>query len=383
MSRHAAPVMGLAAVIAACSACNRNAGGPGGFAPPPMPVEVAAVEQGPVSDVFTSVGTIEAGEAITVVAEIAATVVKVPFRGGQFVPTGALLAQLDDVQLQAEVARAEALVERNRITYDRVKVIVEQRAGAPQDLDNADADLKVAKADLDLARARLAKTRITAPWAGVVGDRKVSPGAFLRPGDTITDLAAIHEIKVSFSAPERYLSRLKRGGEIRVSTPAFPGYELTGAIDVVDPVIDPALRSAHIIARVKNPGGLFRSGMSANVSAELSRRDSALTIPNEAVFAEGDKNFVFAVKRDSTVARVPLELGTRLSDRVEVVSGLEPGMQVVRAGHQKLFDGAKVMPVSSGGPGDPGAGSPGASSPEAGAPGAGGPDSAAAAAGTP
>ncbi len=226
-----------------------------------------------------------------------------------------------------------------------MKAIVDQQAGAPQDLDDAAANLKVAEADLALSRARLAKTRIVAPWAGALGPRRVSPGAFLRPGDPITELAAIAVIKVEFAAPERYVGQLKRGAEVTVSTPAYPDYELTGHIDVVDPVLDPVLRNAELIARVKNPEGRLRPGMSANVSAVLSRRDSALTIPNEAVFAEGDKNFVFAIKPDSTVTRVALALGTRLAGSVEVLEGLEPGMQVVRAGHQKLFEGAKVMPI--------------------------------------
>ena len=87
--------------------------------------------------------------------------------------------------------------------------------------------------------------------------------------------------------------------------------------------------------------------MSANVTAVLSERGNALTVPNEAVFVEGNQAFVYVVKADSTVARTPLTLGTRLPDAVEVVQGLTPGMRVVRAGHQKLFDGAKVMPIPS------------------------------------
>ena len=79
----------------------------------------------------------------------------------------------------------------------------------------------------------------------------------------------------------------------------------------------------------------------------LGERPNALTIPNEAVFGSGNQTFVFVVKSDSTVARVPLTLGSRYPDVVEVLQGLEPGMTVVRAGHQKLFDGGKVLPMSS------------------------------------
>jgi membrane fusion protein (multidrug efflux system) len=87
--------------------------------------------------------------------------------------------------------------------------------------------------------------------------------------------------------------------------------------------------------------------MSANVSVVLSQRPAALTIPTEAVFANGNQSFVYIVNADSTVAPAPVSLGTQLSDVVEVVSGLQQGMQIITAGHQKLFPGAKVMPVNT------------------------------------
>ena len=342
--------IGLGCVV--LGGCAKKA--PGGFGPPAMPVEVAAVTLGPVADRFEAVGSIEAGESIEVVAEIDAVVDSLPFREGGLVRQGELLAQLDDSTLRAELARTEALRDQNQVTYDRVKSVVDQQAGAPQDLDDALAALKVAEANLALARARLAKTRITAPFAGIVGSRKVSPGAFLRAGEPITDLAAIDWIKVSLWVPERYLARLRPGSPVVVSTTAYPGYDLQGQIDVVEPVLDASLRSARVLARVRNPEGRFRPGMSANVSAVLGERPQALTVPSEAVFVEGEQAFVFVVKPDSTVARAAVTLGTRTAQVVEVTAGLESGMQVVRAGHQKLFEGAKTIPVAS----QPAAGAP-------------------------
>jgi len=340
--RALATLITLLASVAGCAP-----GGGGGFAPPPMPVETATVSQGPVMDRFETVGTVDAGEAITVVSEIDGTVVSLPFREGDPIEKGGLIAQIDDSQLKAEVQRTEALRDQSRSRYDRVKSVVDQGAGAPQDLDDAAAALKVADANLALAGARLAKTRIVAPFAGTLGARRVSPGAFLRGGQPITDLAQLAELRVNFSAPERYLAQLKRGAEVSVSTTAYPGYQLKGRIDVVDPVLDEATRSARVMARLRNPGGKFRPGMSANVSAVLSQRANAITIPDEAVFAEGDQSFVYVVKADSTVTRSALTLGTRLAGAVEVTKGLLPGMRVVRAGHQKLFEGAKVNPIAS------------------------------------
>ncbi len=320
---------------------------PGRPAMPPMPVETAEATSSSVVDRFQAVGTLEAAEQIAVSPEIDGLVVELPFREGAEIARGGLIARLDDTQLRAEADRAEALRDQSRAGYERVKSVVDAHAGAPQDLDDAAAALKVAEANLSLAKARLSKTRIVAPFDGIAGARNVSPGAFLRAGTSITDLARIRELRADFSVPERYLGRLAAGAEVTVSTTAYPGEEVTGKIFVIEPTVDPATRSARVVARIDNAQGRFRPGMSANISAVLSRRDAALTIPNEAVFVEGDQALVYAVRADSTVTRVPLTLGTRTADRVEVVSGLDPGTRVVRAGHQKLFEGAKVMPVTS------------------------------------
>src|SRR2546425_4275029 len=114
--------------------CSKQGGGGGGFSMPPMPVEVSLVTVQKVEDRFESVGTIEASEAITVVSEIDGAVVSIPFREGEVISRGDLIVRLDDSQLAAELARAEALRSQAQASYDRVKAVVEQKAGAPQDL---------------------------------------------------------------------------------------------------------------------------------------------------------------------------------------------------------------------------------------------------------
>ena len=351
LSPRGAGPLAFALLLGAVAGCGR--GGPGGFKFPPMPVETAEVQQGPVLDRFEVVGTIEAGEAITVVAEINAQVASLPFREGGAIAQGGLIAQLDDSQLRAEVDRATAERDQRKTTYERVKSIVDQGAGTPQDLDDASAALRVAEANLALAQARLAKTRITAPFDGILGARRVSPGAYVRAGEPITNLARVRELRIVFSAPERYLGQLRRGASVTVTSTAFPGDSLAGRIDVVDPVIDTGTRSVTVVALASNAGGKFRPGMSADVSAVLARRSNALTIPSEAVFVEGTQPYVYVVNPDSTFQRAAVTLGTRLAYSVEVSSGLAAGQRVVRAGHQKLAQlenlpvKAKVLPIQS------------------------------------
>ncbi len=341
----------LAGLALAAAGCGKGQQQAGGFQRPPTPVETAPVALGPVTDRFSTVGTLDAGESITVTSEIDGIVKAVPYDEGGHLQAGDLIASLDDEQLAAEAERAAALRDQAHATWQRVRTVVDQGAGAPQDLDDATAALKVAEANVALARTRLAKTRITAPFAGLAGARRVSPGAFLRAGTPITDLAEIDKLRVSFAVPERLLGAMKPGAPVSVQTTAFPDVVLDGAIDVVSPQLDPVTRNAAIVARVDNPDELLRPGMSASISVILAQRQGALTVPSEAVFVEGGQSYVYVVRPDSVVARTPVSLGSRLSGSVEVTEGLDAGQTVVKAGHQKLYEGAKVMPVTAGGPG--------------------------------
>lgn len=335
----------LSALILA--GCKGGGGWGGGFSMPPMPVEIDVARIQPVADRFETLGSLEADEAVTIVAEISGVITTIPFQEGGSVGRGSLIARLDDRELRADYERAVALRDQSQANFGRVKSIVDAGAGAPQDLDDASASLKVAEANVSSAKARLDKASITAPFDGLVGARRVSMGSYVRPGDAITNLARIQDLRVVFSIPERYLAQLKRGSEVIVSAPAFPGSELKGNIDVIEPILDAGTRSAGVVARVANPACNFRPGMSANVSAVLQQRGEALTISNEAVFVEQNQAFAYVIKADSTVTRAALRLGTRLPDAVEVRDGLQAGDRVVRTGHQKIFEGAKVIPISS------------------------------------
>jgi len=343
VTKHCLPWGVITILLAGCGGQEQQAAG--GFQRPPTPVEAATVSVEAVTDRFTTVGSIEAGEAITVTGEIDGILEALPFREGGRLQQGDLIARLDDAQLKAESQRTRALRDQAKSTWERVKSIVDQGAGAPQDLDDAIAALKVAEANLALAETRLAKTRITAPFAGLAGARHVSPGAFVRAGSAITTLAQIDRLRVTFAVPERLLASMQVGAPVTVTTTAYPGDALIGTIDVIEPQLDPLTRAAGIVAKVDNPAGLLRPGMSATVDVVLKRRAAALTVPSDAVFVEAGQAFVYMIKPDSVVTRIPVTLGTRLAAVVEVVAGLEENQQVVKAGHQKLYEGAKVAPV--------------------------------------
>lgn len=354
-----AAVLAIVAVSGCKGGEGGGPGGGGGMQMPPTPVETAQVEAGTVDNVFSTVGTIDAAEMVAIVSEIDGTVERLPFREGDPLPKGAVIAQLDDASLEADYRRAEAVRDQRHASFNRVKQVVDAGAGAPQDLDDAEAALRVADAEATLAQVRLSKARISAPFGGVIGPRSVSPGTFVRAGEPIAEMAQIGEIKVTFNLPERYLAQLHRGAEVKIVVPAYADEPVTGQVDVVDPILDADTRNVRVIARAPNPEGRLLPGMSADVELVLERRESALTIPSQAVVGEGRDFFVYKVGEDGSAMRTTVTLGTRTATSVEVLSGLAQGDVVVTAGQQKLYPGAKVMPLGAMGAGGPPGGAPG------------------------
>ena len=135
------PALALLAALA-LAGCAPKAGG--GFQMPPMPVEVADVASGPVSDRFRAVGTVEADETVRIVNEISAVVRELPFAEGQPVAKGDMIARLDDSELGAEASRADALRDQARTNHERVRQLFDQQAASQQELDDVSSALKVA-----------------------------------------------------------------------------------------------------------------------------------------------------------------------------------------------------------------------------------------------
>ncbi len=314
---------------------------------PPTPVEVAEVQSRTVRDEFHALGSLEAGDIVQVAGDASGVVRALPFHEGTAVRNGALLAKLDDREVAAELARAAAQRDQAKSNLARAERLSGENLISAQQIEDTRTALRVADAAVAAAAARLDHTRVRAPFAGLVGRRKVSPGAYLHAGEPVAELARVDEMKVAFAAPERFLSELRVGTPVSVSVPAWPGRTFGGRITVVDPVVNPDTRTLQLVARLPNPGAVLRPGMSADVSVTLAERTGALVVPDEAVFAEGNQNFVYVVKADSTVTRAAITVGTRDSAAVEVVHGLGAGQKVVRAGLQKLYEGARVMPVAA------------------------------------
>ena len=271
--------------------------------------------------------------------------------------TSPLLITLNDKIEQASRESQIASLELARLLFERDQQLVKQKSIPQSQYDRSRADLDSATAQLAETEARLDNKRVVAPFSGTLGIIRAKLGDYIESGDSITTLQDLSELEIDFSVPARHAPRLKPGLAVTVTTTAFPGEVLAGTIDVIEPQLDPLTRNVNVVALVDNPDELMRPGMSATIEVVLQKRAEALTVPSDAVFVEGGQAYVYVIKPDSLVTRAPVTLGTRLAGVVEVTEGVREGDSVVKAGHQKLYEGAKVMPLTA--PADDGPGQQG------------------------
>ena len=310
-------------------------------------VEAAPVTTGTVLDKIRAVGTLLPNESVMISPEIAGRIARLPFNEGDGVKAGDALVELDSAILRAELDKAQSdltLAEANR---KRAMTLATQGTGTLRARDEAVAAYQSATANVALAKARLEKTAITAPFSGVLGMRSVSAGAYVSPGDRIVQLAAIDPVKVEFRVPELALPSLQAGQKIQITVDALPGRTFDGAIYVVDPIVDANGRAIRLRARIPNPDGKLSPGLFARVEITVDRRDNAVLVPESAVFAEGQKHFVFRIVEGRAV-QTEVVLGKRRPGQVEVRNGLDPDAVVVTAGHGKIHNGSRVAVVKAG-----------------------------------
>jgi membrane fusion protein (multidrug efflux system) len=320
-------------------------GPPGGMA---VGVEAVAVDVGRIVEDVAAVGTLRANESVVLRPEIAGRIARIDFKEGVPAAKGALLIALDASTQAADLQQAQANLALARSNFERTEDLFRKKFVSASAQDQAAANLKVQEATTAQAQARLAKTRIVAPFAGVIGIRNVSVGDYVKEGQDLVNLEDLSALKLDFKLPESYLPRIRRGQSAELTTDARPGETFTAVVDAIDPLIDTAGRAIAVRARLANPDGRLRPGMFARVRLIFGERTDVLMVPEEALVPAGSDQFVFRVA-DGKAQRVKVATGARRGSKVEVVEGLKAGDLVVTAGQLKVRDGVPVKTVAPAG----------------------------------
>lgn len=341
----------LVSVVCASSVRAQPATKPPGK-PMAMPVKLAPVKQGTVTDDATAVGNLLANESVIIRPEIAGRVTAFHFSEGQKVAAGARLVSLDSAEVQAQRAATEAELLWSQQRFDRADELYKKKFISSQALDEARANLSRAKARVAEDEARLRKSEVRAPFAGTLGLRVISPGAYVKAGDDIIRLEDLSVMKVDFRIPEIYLAKLKRDQEVTLQVDAYPERTFKGRTFAFESSLDEKTRTVLVRARVPNPRAELKPGMFARVSLTLESRPGALLIPEEAIVPRGGQSFVYRVV-DGKAVMTAVELGIRQPGIVQVLKGIGSEDRVVTDGHQKLQSGMTVIEVGAGAGGKP------------------------------
>lgn len=286
---------------------------------------------------LSTTGTVRANEDVELVAEIAGKVDAIHFREGRRVQKDELLLEIDDTQLRAERERAVHRVSLAERSEARQRRLLGEGLVSQEEYDFAQSELDVLRSELELAEGRLIKTRIHAPFGGIVGLRDVSVGTYLTPQTRIATLQDVNPIKVDFSVPEKHARHLKAGAQIQFRTKGSDEVH-AGTIVAVEPRIDLQTRSLTLRAQSPNPHGVLVPGAFADVEIVIRRIEGALAVPNRAVIPElgGKKVFVY---EDGEAQPRSVETGLRTAETVEVTRGLEAGDRVIVTAIQRLRPG--------------------------------------------
>jgi membrane fusion protein (multidrug efflux system) len=317
-------------------------------AQPPVTVEAVTAQRGVLTQEVTAVGTVYSNESVQIRPEISGRVTEIAFRDGTPAKKGEVLFRLDDSVQQAELARAKASLQLAESNASRYTMLAKKGYSPEVRAEEASAELNLARANLQLAQANLDKTVIRAPFDGIAGIRRVSPGDMVSPTEVLVNYDQIHRVKIEFTVPERYLQKLSVGSDLAVmldkqQDDSDEPMRKTARINALESRVDEASRSIRVQAAVDNENGRLYAGEFVKISLPLREEGEGqhIVLPDQAIVPLGSKNFLFLVE-GGKAKRIEVETGRRSGSQVEITGGLEEGQTVVVAGQQKLRDNAPV-----------------------------------------
>ena len=382
---------------AAGASAGAGRGGPGGRGVrPPMPVEFAVVKRAPVAEQILVVGNLIGAATVEVVPRVNGRLAGVAVKLGDSVRRGQMLAKVEDLEIQEQVRQAEAAFKVAQATIrqrdadlklattnrDRSKSLYDRQLLPQQTFDDTEARYQAALAQTDLARAQfeqakarldelkitLANTVIVSPVDGFIGKRYLDPGAFVGPNSPVASVVDIRTVRMVANLIERDSKRVPAGTSAAVEVDAFPGEKFAGRVSRVAPVFDPATRTAEMEIEIPNAGFRLKPGMYARVNLTVDSKANALTVPRNAVIELEGRSGVFVASSPGdgdgastapaassqgpaalTAKFLPVEVGIRDGEHIEILSGIQEGARVITTGAGALKDGDRI--AASGGEG--------------------------------
>jgi len=358
--------------------------------PQPLAVKAVRAVKGDLVISLKSPGEAFTTRLVVVKAEVGGVVKSLNVAEGRHIREGDLLVEIDDREYRLRLEKQEAL----RLKY-LSEMLVEKQFGAPDVQLSAEAQDKIARAKTDLEKAGelfakgqlsdqelekaqrtyelvlietgakkdevmasaknltqteidvkiaqldLAKTRIRAPFAGIITAITVSPKEHVTPGQELFTLVNIAEIKVRAKVLESEIGKMKVGREVDVRFSAYPGKVFKGTVDAISPVVNADDKTCAVQVAVANPAEEIKPGMHAEVEIAAEIYRDKLIVPQDALLVRGGRKLVFVVEGGLAKWRY-VEVGVENEAFAEILDGVKEGELVITEGHFTMAHDARV-----------------------------------------
>ncbi|HPE06567.1 MAG TPA: efflux RND transporter periplasmic adaptor subunit, partial [Smithellaceae bacterium] len=196
-------------------------------------------------------------------------------------------------------------------------------------------------ASLDTSREKLLRTKIYSPLNGMVKEKKVSPGNYVRNGSPLFQLIKIDQLKMTFTVSEKEIADLKTGQEVVFTVDSFPGKTFKGRVNLLYPNVEERTRTLQAEAIVPNTGRLLKPGLFARISIYTAASRNAVVAPLTALMYDNSTISIFVVEGNVAHQRI-IKTGGKYGESVEIVEGLKEKEQIVVVGQNNLSEGVKV-----------------------------------------
>jgi membrane fusion protein, multidrug efflux system len=321
------------------------------FQPPPTAVTTIVARQENWPSTLNAIGTVVAVQGVTVSADLPGIVDRIGFDSGKSVHQGDVLVELDTRQERAQLAAAIAQRDLAKVNFERLQGLVKEGVIPQADYDRAEAEQRSTEAKVVEIQATIARKTIRAPFSGTLGIRQVNLGQYLAAGTAVVPLQSLQPIYVNFGVPQETARQVRNGSIVRITADDLPGRTFEGRVTAIDSVLDERTRNVQVQATVANADSKLRPGMFVKTDLSTGGAHPMITLPASAIsYAPyGDSVFVVTEMKDPSgrsyrgVRQQFVKIEGSRGDQVAVVSGLNPGDEVVSSGVFKLRNGAPVQ----------------------------------------
>ena len=318
---------------------------------PPASVRVARAQVRELAPSVRAAGLVRSRASADLAASVAGRLQWIA-EPGTAVAAGALVARLDTRELALARAEQAARVNRASVNLKSLERELERlrasgNAVSRFNVDQAQSNRDLAAADLEVARALLAQTddqlarsRITAPFAGVVSDRVRRSGEEVARGEVVARLVNPDELEIRLFVPLRHVRAIQPGHVVDVTT---DGRHFTAAVHSIVPAGDPRSQSFEVLVQAPSVEGLLAPGNTVHVVLPLGAPQRRLAVPRDALIIRADGLYVFRVTAELTAERVDVKSGTADGDWIAVDGKLAADDTIVVRGGELLRGGEKVQ----------------------------------------